>query len=58
MKNVLLASGIFAAVILGGGCEPEEETVGDKIEEVGDTMGDAADDMKDGVEDAVEEIQE
>ncbi|GJM27089.1 MAG: hypothetical protein DHS20C16_35040 [Phycisphaerae bacterium] len=58
MKNVLLASGIFAAVLFGGGCEPEDETVGDKIEEAGDKMGDAVDDVKDGVEDAVEEITE
>jgi hypothetical protein len=58
MKHVWLGLGIFAAVIFGGGCEPEEETAGDKIEEAGEKMGNAVDELADGVKDAADELKE
>lgn len=56
MKKLLtIMLSVFGLVLFGAGCNPEPETPGEKIEEMGEEMGDAVDDAADNVEDAAEE---
>jgi hypothetical protein len=58
MKYALTALGITAATFLGASCEPEPETPGEHIEEVGEEVGEAVDEISDEVKDAAEDARQ